>query len=582
MRRFLASLCPDNLTPAEPLVATDGRGLFLGVFNPSDPTAVHNCCAYAGWLADRRDTWWQAGTPAPVGSYALLRSCSTSVEAQSDYAGSRTIWIAQTDEVFVASTSQRAIPYFLGSFEPNPRAMAWMLSAGTLGPTTGWDRRARAVGPDGVARLDRTRWTLTVHEPAIEFRVDPVSDRVHSERLWEALDQTLGRLDVGRTKWVLPLSGGFDSRAILLLMKERRGLRTVTWGRKGALDLPGSDAYVARQVATALGVQHSYYTTDLSDEPVDRLLDRFLVAGDGRTSGFLAYMDGFATWKSLYEHGARGIIRGDHGFGPGLAPAFAIPADVVHFNSMTRWRDHETVPPLADFGLPELDDQPWPQDFEKLDTESLEDWRDRLYQLYRIPVYLAGQSDLKAAYVEIASPLLVRDVMQLTRTHPGRLRNGKCLFTRVIAPYELPIRYALDTALVPPKDLMANPLVAEFLCDELGSMRLRQTFTGEFADFLLASFARKSTPSVAKGLLAGPRRRLRLLVPAGMRSRMRSKPKRKSLDLNWVALRAYISSRMLERMSVDARTSNALRTVEAAAPCVAMMSAPMQLSSRFL
>ena len=53
LRRFLTSLCPDNLTPVEPVVAADGRGLILGVFNPADPAAVHDCSAYTGWLERR-------------------------------------------------------------------------------------------------------------------------------------------------------------------------------------------------------------------------------------------------------------------------------------------------------------------------------------------------------------------------------------------------------------------------------------------------------------------------------------------------------------------------------------------------
>jgi len=582
LQGFLASLCPDNLVPADPVITSDGRGLHLGVFNPAEPTAIHECSAYAGWLKDAVQDWWLPGSPAPTGSFALLRGSATTVEALADFAASRTVWTAHTDEIFIASTSQRAIPLFLGSFETNPRAIAWMLSAGTLGPSAGWDRRARPLAPGGSARLDRSRWTLVIREPSIEFRADPVPDRVHAQRLWNSLSGILEDLHVDFSRWVLPLSGGFDSRAILLLMKDRRGLRTVTWGRGEALELPGNDAYVARKVAAVVGVEHQYYSTDLSDEPVERLLDRYLVAGDGRTAGFLPYMDGFATWRSLYESGVRGVIRGDHGFGPGPAPPFATETDVLHFNSMPRWRDHAGLPRLAEFGLPELDEQPWPESFNKLATESLADWRDRLYQLYRIPYYQAGQSDLKAAYVEIASPLFVQEIVELTRTHPEHLRNGKRLFAEVVAPHDVPISYAVDSALVPPQNLMANRAFAEVLCDELGSLRFRNAFTGEFADFLLASFSGPRAQPLGRSLLESPRRHLRRLVPARVRSRMRKAPKRKGLDLNWVALRAYLVSRMLERLSDDARTGRGPVRAERPARALAMMSIPTPLPSRFL
>lgn len=582
LRRFLASLCPDNLTPAQPVVSTDSRGLFMGVFNPADPAAVRDCNAYSGWLADASRPWWTLGAPAPTGSYALLRSSREAVEALSDYAGSRTIWIAQTDEVFVASTSQRAIPYFLGSFEANPQAMAWMLSAGTLGPSCGWDRRAHPLGPDGRACLDRARWKLTVSEPPIKFEVDPAPDEVHAARLRGALEEVVGNLSLDAARWVLPLSGGFDSRAILLLMRNRQGLRTATWGRRDALDVPGNDAYVARDVARATGVPYRYYPTDLSDEPIEQLLERFLVAGEGRTAGFLAYMDGFATWRSFFEDGVRGVIRGDHGFGPGPAPPFIEKTDVLHFNSMTRWRDLAGAIPFAEFGLPVLDEQPWPDSFEKLPTESLEDWRDRLYQLYRIPAYHAGQNDLKAAYVEIASPLFVREIMGLTRTHPVHLRNGKRLFRAVIAPRDIRVPYAVESALVPPRELTASPAVRELLCDELGSERLRGAFTSGFADYLLEAVGRRQADPLRRRLLDGPRRRLRRWLPGAVRAQVHRKPKRKPLDLRWIALRAYIASRMLERLKIDARNGQSLLTVERPVAAVAMMAVPAQLPPRFL
>lgn len=555
LRRFLASLCPDNLTPAKPIISTDGRGMFLGVHNPADPSAVHDCSAYSGWLENGHESWWRPGAPAPSGTYALLRGNAGTVEALADYAASRTIWIAQTDDIFIASTSQRAIPYFLGSFEPNPAAIAWMLSAGTLGPSAGWDRRAHPLGPDGSARLERANWRLTIREPPVEFRVDPSPDEVHAQRLRDALEETVGNLSLDHSRWVLPLSGGVDSRAILLMMKNRRGLRTVTWGRKDALKLPGNDAFIARQVAAAVGVENQYYATDVSDEPAEKLVERFLIAGDGRTAGVLGYVDGFRTWRSFFESGVRGVVRGEHGFGPGPAPAFTNYAEVLHFLSITRWRDHASVPSFGKFGMPHLDDQSWPESFEANSGESPEDWRDRLYQLYRIPAYHAAQSDLKAAYVEIASPLLVRRILELTRSHPLHLRNAKKLFADVMAPKDVPVRYAIESALVKQQQILANPSFLELLRDELTSRRLRNVFTAAFADFLLAALSRAPAESLSRGLMTGPRRRLRLLMSAQLRSRLRRKPKGRSLDLAWVAMRACIACRMIERLAIDAQES---------------------------
>jgi len=141
MHAFLGSLCPDNLKPAQPSIATDLKGLWLGVFNSAEERSIHECSAYAGWLAQPKSRWWTIGEPAPSGSYAVFRGGRSAVEVLADHAGSRTIWTAMTDKIFIASTTQRAIPYFLRSFEPNPEVQAWMLSSGTLGPKGGWDRR---------------------------------------------------------------------------------------------------------------------------------------------------------------------------------------------------------------------------------------------------------------------------------------------------------------------------------------------------------------------------------------------------------------------------------------------------------
>src|SRR5262245_50581309 len=178
LREFLQSLRPEGLNDAPVTVVDDGRGLFLGVFNPVAAT-VHERSAYAGWLSQDREHWWRPGTTVPDGSFALFRSSDDRVEVFADCVATRTIWVAKTEEVVVASMSQRAIPWFLGGFEPRPEALAWMLSSGSLGPGLSWDRRAQLLGPGHSAHLDRRNWQLRVDTPAVAFRVDPVADAVH-------------------------------------------------------------------------------------------------------------------------------------------------------------------------------------------------------------------------------------------------------------------------------------------------------------------------------------------------------------------------------------------------------------------
>ena len=110
MTGFLKGLRPDNLPGAPVTVNDDGNGVLLGVFDAAEPDAIQGCSAYAGWLAESKHEWSQPGTDAPEGTYAMLRTDARRVELLEDYCGSRTLWYAQTHDIFVASTSQRAIP----------------------------------------------------------------------------------------------------------------------------------------------------------------------------------------------------------------------------------------------------------------------------------------------------------------------------------------------------------------------------------------------------------------------------------------------------------------------------------------
>ena len=68
---------------------------------------------------------------------------------------------------------------------------------------------------------------------------------------------------------------------------------------------------MARRLAEYYGVDHSFLATDPGDEPPRVLIDRFLVAGEGRTDQIAGYLDGLAIWKTLFDEGVTGVIRGD-------------------------------------------------------------------------------------------------------------------------------------------------------------------------------------------------------------------------------------------------------------------------------
>jgi asparagine synthetase B (glutamine-hydrolysing) len=168
--------------------------------------------------------------------------------------------------MFIASTSQRAIIYFLESFEPDNAAFLWMLSSGSLGPGYSWDRRIKFLNPDTRLRLDRRTWRATVEKGEVDFHCTGRTEQEYERDLREALEYSFAGLSLDYSKWALALSGGYDSRAILLKLKEHRDLQCITCGMRSELSDKESDAFIARQLAGNFGLPHRYFELEPSDE----------------------------------------------------------------------------------------------------------------------------------------------------------------------------------------------------------------------------------------------------------------------------------------------------------------------------
>src|SRR5262245_54324299 len=289
-------LAGDNITPRAPVIVHE-NGLSAALLNPSGAARMHGASIAIGTLLEPRDDWHVPGAALPDGSFALLRTDDARVELVADSVGSRTLWYTLTEHELIVSTSQRAIVTLLGSFEPNRDALPWMLSSGTLGPSAAWDRRLRRVQPGERVLLDRATWRLTSTLDALEFTPDEAASRATQlERLRAAVGDACRRWSFDARKWVLTLSGGTDSRSLLCLLRHR-GIGAVTWGVPDSADQDGSDAHVARLLASSLAVPHRFFAMDSHADAPDVVLDRFLAAGEGRVARISGYVDGFRVWK---------------------------------------------------------------------------------------------------------------------------------------------------------------------------------------------------------------------------------------------------------------------------------------------
>lgn len=542
MERVLSRLTPDNLTPRPPRIIA-GAGTLIGILNPAEALPVRGESVCLGTLFGAEMDWWRPGAEAPDGSYALFRGDGETLELVSDIVASRTIWYAQTPDLFIAATSQRAVVSFLRSYEPNEAVYPWMLSSGTLGPGLSWDRRVRCLGPDARLRLDRRAWALSVEQAPVVFMPEDLPRAEHARRLREALEGTFARLGVNPHHWILPLSGGYDSRAILLFLKDRAGLRTVTWGLKSALADKQSDAWVARELARHFGLAHAYYETDLSAEPVERIFERFLVAGEGRVDHISGYMDGFAIWRRLFESGCQGVLRGDEVFG-----CRAVQNDrQVHYNmSLTVLSDFANLPSAPPGSL--LAAQRRPDSFVRRPVETRAAWRDRLNAEFEIPHVFAGLSDLKLAYVEIAQPLMSRRIVATVRGLPDDMRTAKALFKAIVTGSGPRIRFARRAAIGSRRHILRGRTAADVISGQLCSARAQAAPLPEIARYVLP---------VLDECLARPvqaeRRALSARLSGWLERRLGLEGGEvPTLDPCYFGFRMYIISRMQQILAGDA------------------------------
>ena len=291
----------------------------------------------------------------------------------------------------------------LGDLDPNPEAVAL-------------DGHVWDSGADGLVgspaeetpgahpfRLDRQSWILQLTSDPVRFEPVDRADDEHKAELGAALLDACADLRVDFSDWVLPLSGGMDSRALLLAFlaaEQTTGLRHLgpPQLRRGSRQRRGG-----RQGARRDGRRRASL---LLDRPLGRggpatSSPASSWPGEGRTEDFAGYTDGLATWKRLFESGVAGVIRGDE---PGWGYR------TYHSESYARRRVHLRI----------LDDYPASHLIHRLGLaatagparaaatrigEPHDLPRPHLRRAFNLPTFFAALNDVKTPYVEIVEPL---------------------------------------------------------------------------------------------------------------------------------------------------------------------------------
>ena len=381
------------------------------------------------------------------------------------------------------------------------------------------------------------------HGSSIRFEPADRTDDEHKAELGAAILDACADLRVDFSDWVLPLSGGMDSRALLLaFLATGRRPDCVTWGLGSAVMDPANDAAVAKVLAEALGVEHRYYSTDHSDEEVGDVLTRFLVAGEGRTEDFAGYTDGLATWKRLFESGVAGVIRGDEpGWGYRTYHSESYARRRVHLRTLDDYPASHLIHRLG------LQAQPVPPELLRRESESLTTYRDRIYDAFNLPTFFAALNDVKSPYVEIANPFLSRRVVSVVRSLPDHLREHRRAFAAFVRAYSPDVPFASKAAPAEPTEYLARPALLTEIRRELGSRQAENVLDRSALERIDAALDGSPIFSARRRL----RQAARTVIPDELARRLRPNA---PIDLGprELAFRFYIASRMADMLQRDA------------------------------
>jgi hypothetical protein len=538
-------ISPDNAAPS-PAYVYEEDGLFSYVHNPTPSVQCYEACWRLGAISGEPADILEPLSPKPQGTYALCRANRLYVEVLGDYTASRTIWYYHDEELFAASTSQRLIISLLGDFRPNRDAHAWMLSSGTLGPGCSWDQRLAVAMPDATLQLDRKTFQLGIAGSSLSFT--PVSRPAaeHERLLREAVADAVSSLNIKYDQWALALSGGMDSRSILYHLPDSTEVLAVTWGLDKSLSNARSDAVIARRVAGRKHLKHAYFRTDGGNCPFSVTLNRFLQAGEGRIDHLSGYNDGLELWSKLSSL-RRDVIRGYDALGSKWPVAADNEARFLSGFTVATDYDNEPIP--ADLAL-RTENIPLP--LRRQPNEMLDDYRDRLWLEFRTSFVTAALDDIKAAYVEICNPLLVKGVVDVVRTLPQELRTHKVLFGKIVGEMFPSIGFAKYESTESVEDIVATPEARAYLSERLLYARESGVLPANFLSYLALSQAKRAQGYPWKRRLIA---RVAANLPEFVKRYPLLKHMRKKIDIGRLALRAVIIIDMNRMLVRDAQVT---------------------------
>jgi hypothetical protein len=458
---FLTEIQPGNITPNKEIILTQDDS-FTILVNPTKAVTVNGSNVLVGLCYTKEKNEWLKPGGIPDGNYVIKRENHENVELLTDYVATKSLWYYYDDKHFFVSTSQRIIIHLLESFELNDQAVMWMLSSGTLGYQNSWDKRIKSIGSATILSLNKRSWTINYHKQPITFQANNLSNKSNLQQLDDKIDNVFSNLDFKDVTPVLALTGGYDSRTILLYLLKRIPISTsLTFGVRNSLNIKYSDLYVANMLAEKFNIKWLCFDSSYNIDNIDSFFEQFIKLGEGRIDVLERFSDGFNWLRDLYNQSFDVIINGMRG--QGSARPFSTARLNLMGQKLSRLEDYSNIPPeLKQFGKQEL--------HTNLTKESSESWIQYLIKLgqeFFLPYADAALNEISNCYIDSINPLTSKSIVLNNRTVPDKQKEGKKLaidlYNHINQSNAIEFPFANSVSVLQTKDIIRQENIASYI-----------------------------------------------------------------------------------------------------------------------
>lgn len=487
----------------------------------------------------------------PDGAAALFRfDEENNCEILTNKLASRSIWYYKDDEQFIASTSQRMIINIIGDYQHSEIAASWLLSSGNLGPGNSWDTRIKHLNYDCSLLLKSNEWNLELIKPK-ELKIEN-NKKSNRKDLLKTIEKSFAETYLKDTKNVLTLSGGYDSRlALELLKKNKIDFTAMTWGTKASLDYRDTDTAIANEVAKKKGVEITFQGVDSNLSDFGLFLKKFVEAGEARIDHLSNYLDNFKMWEEFAKNGKEMVIRSDEVFGWLAASSEKNVRQTIEMNHLN---DFDNFQRIEYYGMKEniISDE-----YLKKDDETLYSYRDRLYNIYRIPFVQNALHDLFYSYSEMVNPLLSDKIVESCRNLNDKERTNKSFYLETIKEKIDYMPTATRPSYPSRENVLKSKVAYQYFNEILSDPKTERYVSRNLLNIIQAGLIQNEDLKVK--LNSNWKTIVSQITPVWIKNYIRKRFRKFDLDYNLMAFRVVLIMKWIDLINNDLRDNKVFK-----------------------